>query len=101
QLRMTSFVASFVASFVEPAMREPLATPTKLATKRVKRLILAPFGYERSLARLREWMKANGLVAVGEPVWARYNPPFTPWFLRRNEILLPIESAGQIDGQAK
>jgi len=64
QLRMTSFVASFVASFVEPAMREPLATPTKLATKlatkRVKRLILAPFGYERSLARLREWMKANG-----------------------------------------
>jgi effector-binding domain-containing protein len=45
--------------------------------------------YERNLARLREWMKANGLAAAGEPVWARYNPPFTPWFLRRNEILLP------------
>jgi effector-binding domain-containing protein len=47
--------------------------------------------YERNLARLRECIKANGLVAVGEPVWARYNPPFTPWFLRRNEVLLPIE----------
>jgi len=47
--------------------------------------------YERNLARLREWMKANGVAAAGDPVWARYNPPFTPWFLRRNEILVPIE----------
>jgi hypothetical protein len=27
---------------------------------------------------------------VGEPVFARYNPPFMPWFLRRNEILVPV-----------
>jgi hypothetical protein len=27
---------------------------------------------------------------VEDPIWARYNPPFTPWFLRRNEILIPI-----------
>jgi hypothetical protein len=47
--------------------------------------------YERNLARLREWMKAQGLAAAGDPVWARYNAPFTPWFLRRNEILLPME----------
>lgn len=45
--------------------------------------------YERHLAKLRDWMKSNGLIASGEPVWARYNPPFTPWFLRRNEILVP------------
>ncbi|HAA02258.1 MAG TPA: heme-binding protein, partial [Syntrophobacteraceae bacterium] len=24
-------------------------------------------------------------------IFARYNPPFTPWFLRRNEILIPVE----------
>jgi hypothetical protein len=24
-------------------------------------------------------------------VWARYDPPFMPWFLRRNEVLIPIE----------
>ena len=46
--------------------------------------------YERNLARLREWMKAQGLAAAGDPVWARYNAPFTPWFLRRNEILVPL-----------
>lgn len=49
--------------------------------------------YVRNLARLREWMKVNGLIATGDPVWARYDPPFTPWFMRRNEILVPIDPA--------
>ena len=30
------------------------------------------------------------LEAEGEPVLARYNPPFMPWFLRRNEIWLHL-----------
>ena len=51
--------------------------------------------YERNLARLQEWMKTNGLAASGEPVWARYNPPFTPWFLRRNEILVPVGTVSE------
>lgn len=32
----------------------------------------------------------EGLRAIGEAVWARYDPPWTPWFLRRNEVLLPV-----------
>jgi effector-binding domain-containing protein len=52
-------------------------------------------GYELHLAQLREWLRSAGLAAAGEPVWARYNAPFTPWFLRRNEVLVPLaESAG-------
>ena len=39
---------------------------------------------------LRERIKARGLIASGDPVLARYNPPFTPWFMRRNEILIPV-----------
>lgn len=39
---------------------------------------------------LEEWIRFNSFITVGEPVWARYNPPFTPWFLRRNEILVPV-----------
>ena len=27
----------------------------------------------------------------GEPTWARYNSPWTPWFLRRNEIWLALD----------
>ncbi len=39
---------------------------------------------------LETWILSKGLQATGETVWARYNPPFTPWFMRRNEILIPI-----------
>ncbi len=40
--------------------------------------------------KLEAWLRDNQFTAVGEPVWARYNPPFTPWFMRRNEILIPV-----------
>jgi hypothetical protein len=41
-------------------------------------------------ALLREHIKARGLVTGGDAVLARYNPPFTPWFMRRNEVLIPV-----------
>ena len=40
--------------------------------------------------KLEKWIKDNRFTVTGEPVWARYNPPFTLWFLRRNEILIPV-----------
>lgn len=46
--------------------------------------------YLRWKADLDEWIRSQGLTPAGEPVWARYNPPFMPWFLRRNEIHLPV-----------
>jgi effector-binding domain-containing protein len=48
--------------------------------------------YLQYLQELESWIVKNGFKIVGEPVWARYNSPFTPWFLRRNEILIPVES---------
>jgi hypothetical protein len=50
--------------------------------------------YQKYKAELEEWVARMGLVITGEPVWARYNAPFTPWFLRRNEILVPVEAGG-------
>lgn len=46
--------------------------------------------------KLERWLQENRLTAAGEPVWARYNPPFTPWFLRRNEVLIPV-TAGKAE----
>jgi hypothetical protein len=46
--------------------------------------------YEEKLAELRAAMEKAGLRAVAGPVWARYDPPFLPWFLRTNEILVEI-----------
>jgi hypothetical protein len=46
----------------------------------------------RQEARLRTWMADQAIAAVGPPVYAYYNDPLTPGFLRRNEIMLPIAS---------
>ena len=46
--------------------------------------------YLANKEKLDTWIRSRGFTATGEPVWARYNPPFTLWFLRRNEILIPI-----------
>jgi hypothetical protein len=46
--------------------------------------------YRDNEAMLRGQLKERGLKSKGEPVLARYNPPFTPWFMRRNEVLLPV-----------
>jgi len=40
--------------------------------------------------KLEKWIKDSRYTVTGEPVWARYNPPFTLWFMRRNEILIPV-----------
>ena len=47
--------------------------------------------YEEKKALLQLEMDKRGLRPIGEPVWARYDPPFMPWFLRRNEVLIPVE----------
>jgi hypothetical protein len=40
---------------------------------------------------LLEQIGKRGLVARGEPVLARYDPPFAPWFMRRNEVLIRVK----------
>jgi len=46
--------------------------------------------YETHLKRLRSVLHDAALKPFEPPSWARYNPPFTPWFLRRNEIWLGV-----------
>lgn len=36
-------------------------------------------------------LSANGLTPIGTPRFARFDPPYTPWFLRRNEVLVDID----------
>lgn len=46
--------------------------------------------YAEHLGKLESWISENQLTVNGDPVWARYDPPFKPWFMRRNEILIPV-----------
>jgi hypothetical protein len=46
--------------------------------------------YEEHLAQLKTTLETASVATQGEPVLARYDPPFKPWFLRRNEIWLAL-----------
>lgn len=46
--------------------------------------------FQEHKVALSAWIESQSWEIAGEPVWARYNAPFTPWFLRRNEILIPV-----------
>ena len=46
--------------------------------------------YLEHLEALKAGLQAAGVTTQGEPVLARYNAPFTPWFMRRNEIWLAL-----------
>ncbi len=46
--------------------------------------------YRKHESILLDSLSYAGFKVKGNPVYARYDPPFMPWFLRRNEILIEI-----------
>ena len=46
--------------------------------------------YDEHLGKLQTALAAADVATQGQPVLARYNAPFTPWFMRRNEIWLAL-----------
>lgn len=48
--------------------------------------------YKQNETALLQAVQVAGLQPVGAPVFARYNSPFTLWFLRRNEVLVEIQA---------
>ena len=53
--------------------------------------------YEEKKVLLEEFIARRGLKIIGEPIWARYDPPFMPWFLRRNEVLISVDGASNVE----
>ena len=52
--------------------------------------------YRESETLLRQRIQARELSTRGDAVLARYNPPFTPWFMRRNEVLIPVAPQSKV-----
>lgn len=40
---------------------------------------------------LQGWMKSKNLKSIGVPQFARYNPPWTLPFMRRNELMIQVQ----------
>jgi effector-binding domain-containing protein len=99
QKRDGKWVVSFMmpASFTLQTTPEP--TDPNVAIREVPPRLVAALrysgfwsekSYRLNLEKLQGWITNNRLTPSGEPIWARYNPPLMPAFLRRNEILLPV-----------
>ena len=50
----------------------------------------SPAASREAAERLASWMEKQGVTPGGPPLYAYYNPPWTPWFLRHNEVLVPV-----------
>ena len=77
---------------------EPLdsrVTIREVPAQRVAAITFSGFwsqdNYQRHLGQLTSGLTAAGLRWKGEPVYSRYDAPWTPWFMRRNEIWLALE----------
>jgi hypothetical protein len=79
-----------------PVPEDPMVTLRQVPARRVAAVRYSGFWSEKKYLRYKMeldwWIHERNLTIVGDPVWARYNSPFTPWFLRRNEILIPINA---------
>lgn len=53
--------------------------------------------YRKQEAALRKAVAEAGLEAVGTPIFARYNAPFVPGFLRRNEVQIEVRDPRSAD----
>jgi hypothetical protein len=47
--------------------------------------------YEEHEKILLDALATDRVGVLGPPVFARHNAPYTPWFLRRNEIMVEID----------
>jgi hypothetical protein len=77
-----------------PEPEDPNITLRQVPARRMASVRYSGFWSEKRYLKykseLLSWIQERGLTIVGDPIWARYNPPFTLWFLRRNEILIPV-----------
>lgn len=99
---------SFTVAFVLPAdvteQTAPEPTDDRVRLRTVPPSLAAAIrysgrwtesGFEKHRARLLAAVSEAGLTPLGAPRWLRFDPPFKPWFLRRNEVVVDV---AELDG---
>lgn len=74
---------------VDPDVRV-CAVPERIAAARRYSGRWTRSSFQRQRDILVAAVTAAGYVPVGEPSFARYDPPFKPWLLRRNEVIQDV-----------
>jgi hypothetical protein len=44
-----------------------------------------------AIEKLTAWLEGQKIAGKGDPMFAYYDPPWTPVFLRRNEVMIRID----------
>ena len=77
-----------------PKPLNPLVTIRELPAQKRAAIIFSGFNNETKVLEktkaLEEWIKSKQWQAIGVPQFARYNPPWSLPFMRRNEILITV-----------
>ncbi len=95
--------ADFTVAFVLPTdfseASAPLPTRSEVSLRTVPARVVAALrytgrwtaaSYDKHRSELMSALAGASLTPVGEPWFARFDPPYTPWFLRRNEVLVQV-----------
>jgi hypothetical protein len=96
----TGFLVQFMmpSAYTLATLPEPLDPKVKLRQVEGKTVAAHRYSgswsqsnYDEHLNTLKEALAKAGVKTQGEPLYSRYNAPFTPWFLRKNEIWFNIQ----------
>ena len=98
-----SKAGKWTVSFVMPteytmeSIPKPMSPQVQLRQiPAVKKAVISFSGFYNSqkvaekTLELEQWMKSRNLQSAGTPNFARYNPPWTLPFMRRNEVMITL-----------
>jgi hypothetical protein len=80
-----------------PTPSDPRIRLLAVGARRVAAVTFSGFWSDANLqshqGQLVDFLQRHKLAAVSDPVYAYYDPPWTPWFWRTNEVLVDIAAA--------
>ena len=95
--------AAWTVSFVMPASLlktgapRPKTEQVKIVERSEQLIAALPYSgswrvglFEENKKELIQQLERSPYSICGEVMWARHNAPFTPWFLKKNEVLVPV-----------
>ena len=83
---------------VEKGVPKPAGDNVKLGKVEASRFAVLRFAGGRTadnekaaIEKLTAWLEGRKIAGKGDPFFAYYDPPWTPVFLRRNEVMIRID----------
>jgi hypothetical protein len=80
-----------------PEPLDPDIVVQKIPARKLAVIRFRGYAREKSVnevkSRLSSLLQKNGILTIGELFLMRYNPPWTPGFMRRNEVGIEIQSS--------